>query len=384
MRVKYGCSNEVASAIDAIGRTEDVQLSPDGRRLAIAGFGKSYLLILDAEIGGGGETPYTVHFGRSLKVLSASFAHPHGIAWVNNEVLIVANRHGAAPLLHIPRGVNGTEIVAHPVFTIGATPVDHLNAPGSVALRHIPDGLIEVLICNNYSHTVSRHFLDLNAGMAVLASEVVFQSELNIPDGVVYSRTGKWVAVSNHYDNIVFIYRADQLGISDKPAGILRGIAYPHGITFSPDDRAIFLADAGAPSVYLYGAPDGDWSGDHLPLHVLSVVELAAFKALNDNNPEDGGTKGVVLTSDGGLLCVTCEQEPLFFYDVRQLLADLQLTPGPVVEPPPASAPKFRELMLQDRRQTEKLGAELAAIKNSRAWKLVEKLRTMRRLLSRG
>ena len=129
MRVKYGCSNEVASAIDAIGRTEDVQLSPDGRRLAIAGFGKSYLLILDAEIGGGGETPYTVHFGRSLKVLSASFAQPHGIAWVNNEVLIVANRHGAAPLLHIPRGVNGTEIVAHPVFTIGATPVGHLQEP---------------------------------------------------------------------------------------------------------------------------------------------------------------------------------------------------------------------------------------------------------------
>jgi hypothetical protein len=374
----------VAAAIKAIGRTEDVQLSPDGRRIAIAGFGKNYLLVLDTEIKGGGDAAYSVHFGRSLKVLGASFALPHGIAWIDNELVIIANRHGQAPLLHIPRGINGTEIVTNPVHTIGATLVDYLDAPGSVALRHIEDGLVEVLICNNYSHVVSRHFLDGHAGMAVLASEIVFKSELNIPDGVVFSRTGKWVAVSNHYDSSVFIYRADQLGVTDKPAGVLRGIVFPHGITFTPDDRAIFVADAGAPSVYLYGAPDGDWSGDRLPLHAISVIELAAFTALNDGNPEDGGTKGVVLTADGGLLCVTCEQEPLFFYDVRQVLAEHGVTPGAVADRPPVSAPRLRELMLNNRRQTEKLGRELAAIKNSRAWQLVEKLRSIRRRFSRG
>jgi DNA-binding beta-propeller fold protein YncE len=324
MFVEYTGTEEVLKALADIGRTEDVQFSPDGKRLAIAGFYENRILILEVEKIAA-DPAWTIRFSRATIVRSEVFAEPHGLAWVDDEVLLVANRKGLVPVIRVPRFVNAPELFVHPIHMLGGSEADFIDTPGSVSLRALGPDLLEVLICNNYIHTVTRHHLS-REGLSVLSSETVFRKGLNVPDGAVFSHSGEWVAISNHYDNSVFIYRANDIGFVDQPAGMLRGMGFPHGISFTPDDRALFAADAGAPFAHLFVASSGDWSGTRLPAGSIRVMDDATFKRGN-YNPEEGGPKGLTVSPDGSLLCVTDEEQPLVFIDIREDLERAGATP---------------------------------------------------------
>lgn len=324
MFVQFSGSDEVLRALAAVGRTEDVQFSPDGKRLAIAGFAESRILILEVE-SMTAEPSWSLHFSRATIVKSASFSQPHGLTWADDEILIVANRHGQVPVIHAPRLANAPELLVHPISVLGTSQADFISTPGSVSLRPLGDGLIELLICNNYVHTVTRHYLDRD-GFSIVGSETVLRQGLNVPDGVTYSHSGEWVAISNHYENAVYLYRADEIGVIDRPAGMLRGIGYPHGLSFTPDDRALFVADAGAPYAHLFAAKDGDWSGNRIPASSIKIIDDETF-ARGHYNPEEGGPKGLTVSPDGTLICLTCEEEPLVFFDVREELERAGVTP---------------------------------------------------------
>jgi len=49
MEIEYTASGKVRAAISRLGRTEDVQFSPGGGRLAVAAFNQNRLLILEIE-----------------------------------------------------------------------------------------------------------------------------------------------------------------------------------------------------------------------------------------------------------------------------------------------------------------------------------------------
>ena len=67
MFVQFSGSDEVLRALAAVGRTEDVQFSPDGKRLAIAGFAESRILILEVE-SMTAEPAWSLHFSRATIV----------------------------------------------------------------------------------------------------------------------------------------------------------------------------------------------------------------------------------------------------------------------------------------------------------------------------
>ncbi len=50
MQIDYDTTDEVRQAIARLGRTEDLAFSPDGRRLAIAGFARNRILVIDVEL----------------------------------------------------------------------------------------------------------------------------------------------------------------------------------------------------------------------------------------------------------------------------------------------------------------------------------------------
>jgi hypothetical protein len=50
-QIEFTASKEVWRVLEDLGRTEDVKFSPDNRRLAVAGFAKSKLVILVADAG---------------------------------------------------------------------------------------------------------------------------------------------------------------------------------------------------------------------------------------------------------------------------------------------------------------------------------------------
>ena len=300
-----------------MGRTEDVQFSPDNRRLAIAGFNHSKILILDIKIKTA-KGKILVLCDDWLEITSPGFNYPHGLFWIDSSTLIVANRGAEAAIIKIPSKKPDSKTVEITPIEMIRRGRDLLRSPGSVSVSKIGQDLYDVVICNNYAHNVSRHFLDGKNNFASTGSCRHLAKGLDVPDGISHSHSGEWLAVSNHYKNAVFIYRNDNsLDEESEPIGKLRGMSYPHGLRFSHDDRFIFVADAGAPLVHVYRMDHRRRSGKHFPVYGLRVIDNETF-IRGHTNPQEGGPKGIDLTSDDRVLVVSREEEPIVFFDVRK------------------------------------------------------------------
>jgi hypothetical protein len=317
-RIAFVPSDGVKAALAGLGRTEDVQFSPDDSRLAIAGFKNSKILLLDVKVKTA-KGRILITCEDWLEITSPGFNYPHGLFWIDSSTLIVANRGGEAPILKIPPEKPESRIAEiTPMETIRRGR-DLLRSPGSVSVSRIGPDLHDVVICNNYANNVSRHLLDARDGFAPRGSCRLLAKELDVPDGIGHSHSGEWLAVSNHHKNAVFIYRNDNsLDEDSEPIGKLRGMSYPHGLRFSRDDRHIFVADAGAPLVHVYRMDHRRWSGKHFPVHGLRVMDNETF-IRGQTNPQEGGPKGLDLTDDDRILVASCEVEPIVFFDVRKI-----------------------------------------------------------------
>lgn len=383
MEVAFTVTDEVQAAIARIGRTEDVRLSPDQRRLALVGHHCNRLLILDLDLGGAAQG---IKLTGWLEIESDSFDLPHGVAWLDRRTLVVANRASDVVIFELPaRSPASGSIKLAPLRTIGREGADVVTTPGSVSVAPIGLGLVELLVCNNYVHHVSRHLLDQNDGFAPVTSEVLLHDGLEVPDGVAHSGSGRWLAVSNHEQRSIFLYRNDvELNPESAPLGRLRGAKYPHGLHFAADDRWLAVADAGTPFVYIYKSDDGDWAGEREPFASLQVVSDDAFER-GHFNPQEGGPKGVHFTPDGGLMVITCHEVPLAFFDMRSLISPCPSGPGgrgDVSEVERARETLIRYLAADRARLRTATDAtrrayqrEMETVLNSRAWKLIAPLR---------
>ncbi len=318
-RIAFGPSDGVKTALANLGRTEDVQFSPDDSRLAVAGYNNNKILVLDIKVKTA-KSGIVIKCEDWLEITSRSFNYPHGLFWIDSSTLIIANRSGDVPILKIPSEKPDTRIVEiAPIETIRRGR-DLLHSPGSVSVSKIGKDLYDVVICNNYTHNVSRHLLDARDSFSPKGSCRLLAKGLDVPDGISHSHSGEWIAVSNHHKNAVFVYRNDNsLDEESEPAGKLLGMSCPHGLRFSHDDRYIFVADAGAPLVHVYRMEQRRWSGEHFPVHALRAVDNEAFNR-GHTNPQEGGPKGLDLTDDDRILVASCEEEPIVFLDVRKVL----------------------------------------------------------------
>lgn len=399
MRIEPISSDEVRSAIGRLGRTEDVHFSPDNRRLAIAGMLQNRILVLDVEIDltlEAGRIAFTDH----LEITSPSLSHPHGLFWIDNHTLIVANRNGEAPILKVPVERPASKVAdLVPLHTIRADDIGMLKTPGSVSVSHIGLDLYEVLICNGFSHYISQHVLDGRTDFSVVANSIVLSSGLNVPDGVAYSDSARWIAVSNHYDHSVFLYKnGPGLDRQTKPCGTLHGVTYPHGVRFTKDERFVLVADAGAPFVHVYASDEGDWCVEHEPIAAIQVVDDATFIRGN-YNPEEGGPKGIDIDSRSEVLVATCEEVPLVFFDIRDivkgawkgtpnhnagdretelargaLLGDLAFAQS-ALRSTQGELREARRTSQENGQQAEALRGEIQAMLNSRSWRTTLPLR---------
>ena len=325
-RISFLPSEGVKFALANLGRTEDVQFSPDNRRLAIAGFNENKILILDIKFKTA-KSKILVSSEDWLEITSPSFNYPHGLFWIDSSTLIVANRGAEAPIIKIPSKKPANKIIEIvPIETIKCDR-DLLHTPGSVSVSKIGRDLFDVVICNNFAHNVSRHLLDGGNNFAPIGSCRLLAKGLNVPDSISHSHSGEWLAVSNHYKNCVFIFKNDSsLDEESEPIGTLQGMSYPHGLRFSQDDKYIFVADAGAPVVHVYKMDHRRWSGEHFPVHDLRIMDDETF-GRGHVNPEEGGPKGIDLSSDDQVLVVSCEEEPIVFFDVRKVFEPLSVRP---------------------------------------------------------
>ena len=317
--IEFTAPQSVNDVIASLGRTEDVCFSPSNRRLAVAAFIRHRVALFDIDIATSAAGPHVTLTG-GVELSSPALSSPHGLDFIDDETLIVADRHGGVAMFKLPTG----EI--HPrsceVLPIQTWPVDGaslLESPGSVAVAGVARGLHEILICNNTGHSVSRHHMDVRAG-CVVSSEVLLRKWLDIPDGVRVSPDRRWIAVSNHSTHDVLLYEnVPSLNEHTDPDGILRGALYPHGLRFTPDGRYLFVADAGAPDVHVYAEDGTGWWGVRHPAATIRIMDESLFLR-GRHNPQEGGPKGLAIDAGSNVLVATSEYQPLVFLDVPALL----------------------------------------------------------------
>ena len=381
MKIEYSLGDDARAAIGRLGRTEDVQFSPDGSRLAVAALHENRLLILGLDVSWDSEPP-AIALRDPLEVESDAIQLPHGLSWIDGRTIVVANRMGQLTIFELPEEPASGSVRLSPVRTLGGEANDLVKTPGSVSAIPVGADLIELAVCNNYVHHVSRHLVDRRDDYAPIASEVLIRDGVTIPDGVNHSPSGRWLALSNHGHHNVLLFRNDRnLGPTSQPQGVLGGIKYPHGLSFADNGKTILVADAGAPVVHLYRS-DGDWTGDRLPDASIRVMSDESFRRGN-TDPTVGGPKGIDVSRDGKLMVISCQEEPLVFFDAREFLEQGEASQSDGAADAESARESVLRYMAFDQQRLDEATAairratdlELDMLMHSRSWRLTAPLR---------
>jgi len=317
--VDYSASAAARRVIAGLGRTEDVQFSPSNRRLAVAAFNANRIAVFEVTVARSAGKP-DVALDGVVEIEAASLKGPHGLCFVDDDTLVVANREGSVELLGVPSGSAAGEGSALRRRTILGGAPGPIITPGSVAAATLADGTIELLVCNNYIHSVTRHVLDPRSDFAATSDETLLQRGLDVPDGISFSPDGRWLAVSNHSTHSVLLYdRSRRLGPEREPDGVLRNVLCPHGVRFTFDDEFVLVADAAARYVNVYKKDGESWRGTRDPVRLFAVMAPETF-ARGRHNPQEGGPKGIDISKGTNVLVATSEFQTLAFFDVADVV----------------------------------------------------------------
>lgn len=370
----------VRETLAALGRTEDVRLSPSGRRLAIACYATDRIAVADLDL-----TGPAVRIERIRLLSSPAIGEPHGIDFVEEDTLVVTGRQSGLGIFRLPTpSARAEDWDVAPLLTI--EPREPLDAPGSVVARCLAADRHELLVCVNWSHEVRRHTLEAGE---ISPSTVAVRKWLDVPDGVAVSDDGAWTAVSNHFTHSVFVYDSADLGEGAEPVAVLRGATYPHGLRFAAGGRRLLVADAGAPYVHVFAAGDG-WHGAGYPAATIRVMDDETFERAR-HNPQEGGPKGLDVDPRTMLLVVTSESTPLSFFDVASTVErpwEAGRDEAALLRYELCAVAARDDLRATAEATAAKARARLAAIEGSLTWRLTEPARdlyrSVRRVASRG
>ena len=349
-------------------------MSPSSRRLAVAALTRNEIAVFDVDIGscpGGADVALT----GGVLLSSPAIRQPHGVDFVDDHTLIVANRGGDVALFTLPSGDIG--VATHEVRAVARWPMGRatgVNVPGSVAATRVDQHSCDVLVCNNAGHTVTRHRWDRNAAGIPTDSRVLLRKYLDIPDGVSVSRDRRWIAVSNHNPHNVLLYEdSPALNADSSPDGILRGVSYPHGLCFSADGRYLIVADAGAPCIHIYAQEADHWRGVRHPFASVRIMSEEAFQK-GRHSPAQGGPKGIDIDPGSGVIVVTSEYQPLAFFSLPTLLQHAASDDS--VRERGGVAADY-ELMLMDERHrlAQRVIDARNSFQNSTSWRITAPLR---------
>jgi hypothetical protein len=318
--IPYDASEAIRAGLRRLGRTEDVRFSPSNRRLAIVGFDLNSIAIVGVDITTGGSRCH-VTLTDMAEFMSPCLNQPHGVDFLDDETMIVANRGGSVTMLRLPsKDGEVSRAALIPISLPGDRQFALLSQPGSVTITGDGERGLEVLVCDGSDHTVTKHTLQADP-LCVRSSDVLLRRWLDLPDGVSASSDNHWIAISNHNCNTVMVYeRAPSLNENSDPDAILRGATFPHGLRFSGDARHLFVADAGTPYVHIYARDGQSWRGVQYPAASLRVMADDVFELGRRMGLGHGGPKGIDIDSHERVLAITSKFQPLAFFDISAML----------------------------------------------------------------
>jgi len=375
MEIAYDAPRAVQAVPGQPRGFEDVCFSPDNRRLALAGCYQNSISIADINIATDGGRPH-VTLTNVVEYLSPCLKEPHGVAFLDDDTIVVANRLGDVDVLRVPADAAAHQPVELPPIDLGPGPgFELLNAPGSIAVAGGAHGDVEMLVANNSGNTVTAHTLDSDP-IAVTSTNVRLRRGMDYPDGLAVSADGEWIAVSNHRAHTVMLYqRSSSLHEDSVPGCILRGVSYPHGLCFSPDGRHLFVASTGGPFVHVFARDGQMWRDVRYPAVSVRVMHEDVFRQHPRFDQGDGGSKGIDLDRDGHVLAVTSAYQPLAFFEVAAIL---DLSTGQCDD---ARHVSYELDVVEE--HTRKVKARIEALERSRSFRVTKPLRSLNAAWSR-
>jgi hypothetical protein len=311
--------------IETMARTEDVKFSPNQQCIAVPLFTTNQIAVFRFEIDGHDQARPAIQIVDTLLLDSPALSAPHGLAWIDDSRLVVANRVGRVRVFEVPPAWPASRRVSvKPVKTVWGLPFTRIQHPGSVLTYVDGAGHLQIVVCNNYVDRISRHWLDVAPGVGsvirVRRHDWLLHARLAIPDGLAISRDQTWLAVSNHGTSQVLVYRlSSDLDVHSDPAAVVDGVDCPHGLCIAPDGRSLLVADAGSPYVHVFQAGNADFAAGDLLHRKVRVLDETTFLR-GRGNAQEGGIKGLDISANGAIAVTTCEQQPLAFFQMADFL----------------------------------------------------------------
>lgn len=319
--IKYETTSKIQSVISKIGRTEDVKFSPDNKRFAITELYEKSIHLFSFEIDSIGCSP-KIRITNYTLLKSKSFNHPHGLCFLDNNHIVVCNRKGGISIVKIPPADDKTqEHNVVPVSNISGKGLlfSKVKSPGSVDCYEISRNCYKIFVCNNFWHTVTSHTIETGSLNQIKNEGVLIENGIKIPDGISLSPDRKWIAISNHVDGNVLIYRySPQLNRNTPPSVVLSGPVCPHGIRFTPDGKKLFIADAATPYIHLYECDNGNWSDYKKDVKSIRILNDEIFYR-GRYGAKEGGLKGIDIDNSNSLLITTHKDQIIRFYELNKL-----------------------------------------------------------------
>ncbi len=300
---------------DSLQHYEGVAFSTSGNILAVAAAGVDAVNLYRRR--GGGQfdaTPFRVIGGAG-----AGLVFPHDVAfaaWGGREVLAVAQRRGIVSLWDLDDASSKSE----PAFEIRLPQSGSIN---SDAVTFAPPGNDWLGVCNFTDETVAffRRVSVSPIGLRIEPDFVLTSANLQHPDGLGFSDCGSWLAVANHGNNTVSIFRrrsgpGGNMTVDREPVTVISDptLLYPHSVAFFPGSDDLIVTNSGAPYVNIYAAeysPSGrSWSQS--PRLVIDFCPNEVFHSVNELNSMEGGAKGVAI--HGNMLALSSPEIGIKIY----------------------------------------------------------------------
>lgn len=297
----------LAPAAGALGRTEDVAFTTDGRWLLAAGYAEQSIWAFEVLA-----SDEMLRLGPPRRLASKRLAGPHGLAGIartpSGSLIAVANRARTLSFHLLTDDGHLTDLdIVEPDVAMPAL----ARAPSVVCAAPRRGDTVDLYSCSNDIPVLRHTTLKVQGDSLEIIDDRAFELPLvAVPDGLAVSPDGGWLALSNHRYHRVNLYSLDTpLTEGRTPDGIVSGMAFPHGLQFAPHEPLLLVADAGAPYVHAIDGSRG-WRGMHTVARSVRVMDQATFLARHDN-PQEGGPKGLEIAPGGATFVVTSHEQPL-------------------------------------------------------------------------
>jgi len=288
-------------------RFEGIDFSRSGRIMAIATSETNSVLLFQRKPDGRFEDAPFRTIGR--------FDYPHDVSFSKSgdtiELLAVAQRTGAIAIYE----KNAFE------GSYGSEPAFEISGPQSKLAYS--DGVAFVPPYNDYLAACNLELGTILFFRRISRSPVTFREtpEFELkhpsifdPDGLAFSRCGRWLATANHGKQSVSIFQRRKRTLSrgkpiygPEPVTVIQDpqFRYPHSVAFTPRTNHLIVTNAGAnyfnvyePSPHYYGM---QWSQS--PVAQVIAHDDRFFKEVNTANKMEGGPKGVAIHQNNLAVC---------------------------------------------------------------------------------